>query len=838
MNQSPGGDIQIGNGADHSLLVSGSQNVIIKADQVMLQAAQHAAQLQRDPAKMLRVLALLAAPVYDPHFPDKTPVPLDLQQEWHVLADGVRQSDAPILLARLTPPTLDALRSALSPRAWKQNVFPHILHFSGHAWREGLLLEDKLGQVHRAITSEVLKALKGLPSPLDLVVLNGCESAADAHSVAQALIDGGLVRAVVGHEHPVLDPEAVAFAARLYAELTGGYPLGDAVERAQKEVTTHQLILLGDKTLHFENFSSSGPIVDDRQPRGYLPPRSIFLGRGRELVEISKALDHPPAVPVLFGPPGIGKSSLIIEAAYRNSWRFPGGVAYAAGPRPEDTRTSTAVGILTVLAGALGLKQTDDLAQHTATEPTLLLLDNLESLSQDEIARLGDFLTQLGEESAALVALRPSNESLEDLPNAIPMPLHSGMALDDAASYALIQAKQRRILLTPERAYTIAKAVDGHPLLVKHLVAKARRRDLNDLLKEIEERKGDFFRQVEEVYAWNADQLDEAGLIAWKALTIFPAGNAPEGPLREAGGEGSTQALRDAALADFDAIGQVWRWHATVAEYVRGHWPLSEEEQRSKLVAILPAWTSWLEKLPARDGMTLIRLEAALPNLEAELEACAKASHEEAWAFLDKLDARLPYPERTLSLRELIAKVWESKLQMLPLGAEASRAGLLNSLGVALSALGRREDALKAVQEALDIYRKLAETNPQAFLPDLAMSLNNLGTMLSDLGRREDALKAAQEAGDIYRKLAETNPQAFLPDLAMSLGAYGKVLRTLERHAESAESFAEGLQSIAPFYRALPNAFASLAKNLMQDYLRACQDAGQKPDEDLLSQFG
>jgi len=227
------------------MLVTGSENVVIQAENVMLNAVQQASLSQSDPARMLRVLALLAAPVYNPHSPDQYPTPLDLRQEWHVLADGVRRSGAPILLARLTLPTLDALRYALSPRAWEQNVFPHVLHFSGHAWREGLLLEDELGQMHAATTSEVLDALKGMPHPLDLVVLNGCESAADAQSVAQALMDGGFARAVVGHERSVMDPEAVAFAARLYAELTGGFTLKEAVDRAQKQITTHQVVLLG-----------------------------------------------------------------------------------------------------------------------------------------------------------------------------------------------------------------------------------------------------------------------------------------------------------------------------------------------------------------------------------------------------------------------------------------------------------------------------------------------------------------------------------------------------------------------------------------------------------------
>ena len=54
----------------------------------------------------------------------------------------------------------------------------------------------------------------------------------------------------------------------------------------------------------------------------------------------------------------------------------------------------------------------------------------------------------------------------------------------------------------------------------------------------------------------------------------------------------------------------------------------------------------------------------------------------------------------------------------------------------------------------LDIRRKLAEKRPDAFPPDLAWSLNNLGVWLSDLGQREDALKATQQALDIRRKLA------------------------------------------------------------------------------------
>ena len=56
----------------------------------------------------------------------------------------------------------------------------------------------------------------------------------------------------------------------------------------------------------------------------------------------------------------------------------------------------------------------------------------------------------------------------------------------------------------------------------------------------------------------------------------------------------------------------------------------------------------------------------------------------------------------------------------------ARRAGLLNNLANHLSDLGRREEALGAAEEALDLRRTLAAANPQAFTPDLALSLGKL----------------------------------------------------------------------------------------------------------------
>ena len=93
-----------------------------------------------------------------------------------------------------------------------------------------------------------------------------------------------------------------------------------------------------------------------------------------------------------------------------------------------------------------------------------------------------------------------------------------------------------------------------------------------------------------------------------------------------------------------------------------------------------------------------------------------------------KLESRLP--DRSVELRELSVEVTRQALGGVADDTEDAkvvRAGLLNNLGNRLSDLGRREDALAAAQEAVDLYRQLAADRPDAFLPDLAMSLNNLG---------------------------------------------------------------------------------------------------------------
>jgi len=151
-----------------------------------------------------------------------------------------------------------------------------------------------------------------------------------------------------------------------------------------------------------------------------------------------------------------------------------------------------------------------------------------------------------------------------------------------------------------------------------------------------------------------------------------------------------------------------------------------------------------------------------------------------------------------------------------------------------LSNLNRREDALKASEEAVDIHRALAKDRPDVFRPDLARSLNNISVDYSNLNRREDALKASEEAVDIRRALAKDRPDVFRPDLARSLSVMSDVLAAMGRHAEAAATAQEALATLAPYVERYPETYAGLARTIRSDVLQYGKAGRVEPDGVLL----
>ncbi|MDX9993447.1 MAG: CHAT domain-containing protein [Anaerolineales bacterium] len=785
-------NLQVGESVGKNLVV-GDHNLILEVGgDLIFKAAQSAALQQRDLRKMLRVLVVLAGPVFDPRNPQHDPTPLDLLTEWQKLSAAVAASGAPIALIRLTPPTLEALRYALSPRAVEQGLYPHVLHFSGHAWQDGLLFEDQYGSLDAVPSLRLLAELKDCP-PLGLAVFNACQSAEHAFSAAQAFSAAGRAQAALGHPDPVRDDEAIQFAASLYAELArGGYPLEAAFERAAQQVSSHRPRLFGETGLSFNGLEAGKPLIEDHLPPGNLPAREkFFFGRAAELNDLAHGLEKTPLVAVLSGVSGIGKTALALEAAQRSAWRFPGGIGFGDGrgaPSAEFLLRGMAAALeLPLLAGQ---PPEEPLLALARQKPTLFLLDNLEGLSAPDLERIAAFLRRLGRGSAALATLRPPAPVFENLPAARSIALTGGLAEAAGARYVLALAEHWQIasLQRGDLALRLARASGGHPLILEKLVALVRKRPLAHMLESIATLGSDYREILKTVMDWSLESLDDQARAALACLPIFGAGSCTPAALaaalaiEQAALYPRLDPLRDSALLAFEPDTERWAWHASVSDYARA--ALNSPDYDACCRRALEQICDVFSKLPgSADSSTRPDLLADLQNLyllaewaggQPDGEALARlaTSPSNWWSLLSYHTAWQSWLESALhkgiadngleaNVRKAIGDVQQFRKELdaalvsynealkryQEIGSKLGEANVLAALSRMDIGAGKVEEAEQKMAVILQMRREIDDLYSEG------ADLGNFAIVLLNAGHKQKAREYAQKARVIFEKI-------------------------------------------------------------------------------------
>ena len=88
-------------------------------------------------------------------------------------------------------------------------------------------------------------------------------------------------------------------------------------------------------------------------------------------------------------------------------------------------------------------------------------------------------------------------------------------------------------------------------------------------------------------------------------------------------------------------------------------------------------------------------------------------------------------------------------------------------------------------KDALDIRKRLAEANPQAYEPGLTDSYNNLALLYMDTQRYAESEKMHKAALEIRKRLADPNPQVYEPYLAGSYSSLADLYSITQRFTES-----------------------------------------------------
>ncbi len=188
----------------------------------------------------------------------------------------------------------------------------------------------------------------------------------------------------------------------------------------------------------------------------------------------------------------------------------------------------------------------------------------------------------------------------------------------------------------------------------------------------------------------------------------------------------------------------------------------------------VPALDVAVETNPAVGSLVRDALTASMPSAEV----------------LERIADALPYP--SLALTETAVLVFRGLAAGSARDAR-QRGGWLDSLGNWLSDLGRPAEALAAAEQAVTIFRRLADEQPDTNLLGFAAVLNNHSNRLSALGRDEEALAAIEEAVTIYRRLADEQPDTNLPYLATLLDTMSGHLFRLGRREEALAAIEEAV---------------------------------------------
>ncbi|MGW2092271.1 tetratricopeptide repeat protein [Promicromonospora sukumoe] len=177
---------------------------------------------------------------------------------------------------------------------------------------------------------------------------------------------------------------------------------------------------------------------------------------------------------------------------------------------------------------------------------------------------------------------------------------------------------------------------------------------------------------------------------------------------------------------------------------------------------------------PARDRDQRTAIRVLADHLAAHLPA-----HQPS---LDKVLAAVPQPSETMAPTAVYLA--QAQLDLLESTNDPDPEQIANAthvLGRRLHGLGRLNEAMPALERAVNTYDRLVQDDAARYEPALAAALNDFGTTVAELGQHDHALAVVQRAVKIWEQLAQADTERHEPGLAIALSTLSIRLSTLRR---------------------------------------------------------
>lgn len=564
--------------------------------------------------------------------------------------------------------------------------------------------------------------------------------------------------------------------------------------------------------VHFAGMEAIlGAVAPGAQSPSNLPVEmSVFVGRGAELKRVAALFDTHRMI-TLVGPGGVGKTRLALRAAHEHRERMTAGtwLVELVGVRGGDD-------VVPLVCATLGTSPQSDavtmIAHALNVGPAILVLDNCEHVldSTRLLAR------KLVETCPQLTILATSREPLHFAGEQIVEVSPLAVPRENASVEELLRSDAVALVLNRVSSWgtfeidegnaaaigALCRRLDGIPLALELASARIRTLSPGQILERLDRRfalltGGDrtgpsHHVTLERAIDWSYEQLERREQCLYRRLTVFEAPFTLDAAEAVCSGEPLelsdvldllTQ-LADKSFIRSDPNAGKWHMLETMRAYARER--LDEQELpalRMRHLAFVLARTQRDHADAAENARWLNEMEAMLPDIRAAAEFAAGNE-----------------PERALQLSFATRSFWHIRgyyrlgFGLLRSAADANsantaaahdRAMVFIAVSTLANALGRHDDAIRAVGEARDLFASLRDQG------GLANATNTLGNIASSRGEIAEARQFFAEALELFESNGDWGksamPLANLGLLAMDAQAYDEAETRLNEAASRCE---------------------------------------------------
>ncbi len=507
----------------------------------------------------------------------------------------------------------------------------------------------------------------------------------------------------------------------------------------------------------------------------------------------------------LWGFGGVGKTAIAAEVArglveayeQRVVWTSADGRAdYSLSTLLNEIATQLRQPDLRKLTLELKREQVRELVQEA---PTLVLLDNFETIAAEEAMSCVEWLSQ----PALCAALITTRDKVEEARN---FPLNP-MSFDEARTLLqrlISQAHEPRAFANLDHDRVIRTA-DFNPLVLQWIFGQIDlAQDPDEVLDDLKHGEGSAAERVFD-RSFNLKQLDKGGRSVLLALSLF-APSATRKALADVAGLGKDKdkgRFKD-AVKTLSAL-----WLIRVADdsqrlVVEG---LTRELTRVRLFLDRPRATRLRQRFVARF------LRFAESNRQATAEHL-NALEAEKDNILNAMDVAFGMSDWRSMMRICIVSsnflnirgYWDDVMRYNKQGLEAAKSvnnawytgAFANNLGRTLSDRGHNSESRKYYEMSIQVARQINEGQ------GLAASLHALGSLLDDEGDHTEARKLYNESLEISKGGKHNRDTATILNslgvLALNEGELGEARRLFTESLEIRKQLGEAIDIASSLY--------------------------------------